>query len=591
MIDKMIDLEKVYHNNFPKAVSKMPAFITEFAIKTLQKIFHEETFNNLNAKNHYMQGLAYVDHMVENVNISYTVKPSEVKNIPSSGKLIVVSNHTTSADAFALVQLIGQHRDNKKVKLLVNSVFMGITDRTELIIPVDNINGSITKESIKAMNSALENDEVIVIFPAGIVNRLSLSGLKDTPWKASFLKIAKRNQAPVLPVRIKARNSILFYFVSLILPMKFSALMLPHEFATTGEKKPLAFNIGKVIPAKSFSDKNITIDKYLDMFREHIYTIGTNKKPILDTETTIAAPQNKLLLKKEVLSSQLLGRTLDGKLIILADQENAPFLVQELGRVREISFRAIGGGTGTAKDNDLYDVYYKHIVLWDEVDLEIVGAYRVGEVTEIVKTKGREGLYTHNQYQFMDEFNKFSHNAVELGRSFIQPKYWGSRALDNLWQGIGAYLHNYPDVNYTYGIVTINAETPQKAVAAIVYFYAYNFSCKYDMITSKNPYVLSDVDRVEFEALFKDLTYKEGFVVLKKYLKDLGAVVPTLFKQYAELYDEGAVKYFDFSVNESLHGVVEAFILADVSKMKEKKRMRYIRPASLERRSAKKTLA
>ena len=579
----MLDIELSYHKNFPNAVKYMPDFITRFSIRTLQKIFHEKTFNEIYTKNHYLRGLEFADSMLENLNITYTVKPNELKNIPSTGRVIVVANHITGAsDAFSLVQLMGNYRENKKVKFMVNGMLMGMTQASDIIVPVDNITGSITKDTIKAMNSALENEEAIIIFPSGIVNRWSFSGIKDTEWKASFLKIAKRNKTPILPIRIEARNSKLFYFVSFFLPKKITGFMLPHEFATTGRRKPLEFNIGRVIPVNSFSDKNISINKYLEMFREHLYTVGTREKGILKTEITITAASNKMILKEEINASQKLGHTKDGKLIVLSDSQKSPFLMQELGRVREISFRAIGGGTGTAKDNDLYDNYYKHLILWDEEDLEIVGAYRIGEVKDIIAHSGMEGLYTYNQCDFSDEFKNYTQNSVELGRSFIQPKYWGSRALDNLWQGVGAYLANNPQIVYTYGIVTINADTPKKAVAALVYFYSYHFSCDTAMMSAKTPYYMSHDEKVEFDILFKYKSYKDGFVVLKKYLKELNTSVPTLFKQYAELYEEGAVRFFDFTVNDGLHGVVEGFIIADNSRMKEAKRKRYIKNFEME---------
>ena len=171
--------------------------------------------------------------------------------------------------------------------------------------------------------------------------------------------------------------------------------------------------------------------------------------------------------------------------------------------------------------------------------------------------------------------------SVELGRSFVQPKYWGSRALDNLWQGVGAYLAKNPHIIYTYGTVTINADTPKKAVAALVYFYSRYFLCGESFMKATTPYVLSKTQQAEFDTLFHAQNYKENFVILKQYLRDLGTAVPTLFKQYTELYEEGAVRFLDFSVNNELHGVVEGFIIADNSKMKASKRKRYIKSFEL----------
>ena len=581
----MFDVKEAFYKNFPNFIKKTPPIITKKIVLFLQKIFHEETFKKIHDQNHYLHGLDFADSMLEHLNITYTTKPNEVKNIPATGRLLVVANHITGAsDAFSLVQLIGHVRENKKVKVMVNGMLMGMEQASEILIPVDNISGNITKKSFQAINEALENEEVVIIFPSGIVNRLTLKGIKDTPWKPSFLKIAKRNKTPILAIKIDSRNSILFYIISLIFP-KLSGLMLAHEFATAGQMKPLHFNIGRVIPLNSFSNKSINIKEYLVLFYNHLYTLGTDKTEILQTETTVIQANSRMQLKEEVKNSKFLGNTLDGKMIILANPEQSPFLIKELGRVREISFRAIGGGTGTSQDNDLYDNYYKHLILWDEEHLELVGAYRIGECKDIISDRGMEGLYTYNLCNFNEHFDDYCNNSVELGRSFVQPKYWGSRALDNLWQGIGAYLANDSNIRYTYGTVTINADTPKKAIAALVYFYSYHFSCKTNMMQAKTPYVISDEDTKELVVLFKNLNYKEGFVVLKKHLKDLGTTVPTLFKQYAELYDEGAVRFFDFSVNESLMGVVEGFIIADNSRMKEAKRKRYIKNFNLQEAS------
>ncbi len=574
----MLDIEKAYKNNFTKAMKYLPSFINNIFIKALKKLFHEKTFNDIYKKNHYQKNLEFADSMIELLGIHYTVELNELKNIPSVGRVLVIANHITGAsDAFTLVQLIANARENTKVKVMVNGMLMGMEQALDLLIPVDNISGNITKKSFIAINEALKNEEAVIIFPAGIVSRLSWQGIKDLPWKASFLKIAKKNNTPILPIHIETRNSILFYVVSFFLPMKLSGLMLPREFATASQLPPLHYHIGKVIPVSSFSDKNISINAYVHLFYKHLYTLGTGKVAPLKTEITVTAAHNKMLLRDEVNKAEVLGHTLDGKKIILAEAKNAPFLMQELGRVREVSFRAIGGGTGGAKDNDLYDNYYKHLILWDEEDLEIVGAYRIGEVEQIIENRGMQGLYTYNLCDFNEHFENYSHNSVELGRSFVQPKYWGSRALDNLWQGVGAYLAKNPHIVYTYGTVTINADTPKQAVAALVYFYSLHFSCDTNMMSAKTPYFMSYEQKQEFDMLFKYKSYKEGFVVLKKYLKDLGTSVPTLFKQYAELYDEGAVRFFDFSINEELHGVVEGFIIADNSKMKEAKRKRYIK--------------
>ncbi|MDD5405615.1 MAG: lysophospholipid acyltransferase family protein [Sulfurovaceae bacterium] len=572
----MFNISSVIYNKFP-GFMESPKFIQNIVIQFLQNLFHEQDFQNVYKKNHFVRGNQYVSSMLRNLNIQYTVKPNEILNIPSGGGLIVIANHITGAsDAFSLVELIANQRENRKVRLLVNSMLIGVKQASDIIIPVDNITGAITKSSLESVYKALNNGEVVVIFPAGIVSRLTIKGVKDSEWKASFLKIAKKTSTPILPVKIDGRNSALFYFVSMILPKKISGLMLPREFAIAGKLKPLNLNIGRVIPPSSFEDKNIELGGYVNMFYKHLYGIGTNKNEILKTETTIASPINPMLLRGEIREAKFLTKTKDGKVLVIAEAKKSPFLIKELGRLREISFRAIGGGTKSYRDNDMYDNYYKHLILWNEEELEIIGAYRLGLCREIVSQRGIDALYTHDQCHFDQQFERYVDQSMEVGRSFVQPKYWGSAALNNLWKGIATYLEYHPEIRYTYGIVTINANMPLKAATAIVYFYSHHFAADVQLMKAKTRFHISNDDKDKLEKLFKGLSYKDGLVVLKQYLKKFNVKIPTLFKQYPELYKEDGVKFFDFSTNDKLHGVIEGFIMTDNYKMKENRRKRYV---------------
>ncbi|WP_457743487.1 GNAT family N-acetyltransferase, partial [Sulfurimonas sp.] len=166
----MLNIEEAYNKNFTKFNKVLPKFINNFFIKLLQKLFHEKTYNDIYEQNHYKKNLDFVESMIDLLNIKYTVEANEMKNIPSVGRILVIANHITGAsDAFTLVQLIANSRENKKVKLMVNGMLMGVHQAEGLLIPVDNITGSITRKSLQAVNEALQNEEAVVIFPAGIV--------------------------------------------------------------------------------------------------------------------------------------------------------------------------------------------------------------------------------------------------------------------------------------------------------------------------------------------------------------------------------------------------------------------------------------
>ena len=168
-------------------------------------------------------------------------------------------------------------------------------------------------------------------------------------------------------------------------------------------------------------------------------------------------------------------------------------------------------------------------------------------------------------------------NAIELGRSFIQPKYWGSRALDYLWQGIGAYLSHNSNIKYMYGPVSISNTYPKVAKDALVYFYTRYFSNEKKHFKAKRPYVLSKNTRQEFDKIFEDQEYPEAFRMLKAYLKGLEVSVPTLYKQYGDLCESGGVQFCDFGVDPAFNNAIDGYLLVELDKLKDEKRRRYLK--------------
>ncbi len=141
------------------------------------------------------------------------------------------------------------------------------------------------------------------------------------------------------------------------------------------------------------------------------------------------------------------------------------------GRLREIAFRAVEEGSGKRRDTDSYDDDYLHLILWDDDDLEIVGAYRFMPTAMQVEKRGVEGLYSYSLFHYDEKMQDILEHGIELGRSFIQPRYWGRRGLDYLWSGIGAYLARYPHYRYLFGPVSISGGLPPAARDLLVAFY------------------------------------------------------------------------------------------------------------------------
>nr|WP_305907007.1 GNAT family N-acetyltransferase [Methylomarinum sp. Ch1-1]MDP4519724.1 GNAT family N-acyltransferase [Methylomarinum sp. Ch1-1] len=294
------------------------------------------------------------------------------------------------------------------------------------------------------------------------------------------------------------------------------------------------------------------------------------KKPLFDTITTVAHPVDRKMLKKALHQSRLLGVTKDGKKIFLYHYRDDCPVIQEIARLRELTFRSVEEGTGLAEDLDKYDVYYSHLVLWDDNDLEIVGSYRIGEGDKIMATQGMEGFYTHTLFNLNAQFQRYLPHSIELGRSFVQPRYWGQRSLDYLWYGIGAYLREQPQVKYLFGPVSISNAYPQLAKEVIISFYKQQFGSDLQLAKARTPFIVSEQTRQFAETEFTG-DYKTSFRILTSELKKLGVKVPPLYKQYVELCTDKGCHFIDFNIDSDFNNCIDSLIIVELDKITAKK--------------------
>lgn len=570
----MIDIEKSIKAKAPK-IEQLPSVVRKSIINILKKILHEKEINAF-LKEHKGEGaFAFVESILDYFSFGYKVAHNELENIPSSGKVIIIANHPLGAlDALSLIDMVSKIR--KDIKVVANDVLSSIEPLAPILIKVDAFGGRITKESIKEINSSLNEEKVVIFFPSGEVSRLRVDGIKDGRWNKGFLNFATKNRAPVLPVYIKSKNSLLFYIVSWI-NKAFSALLLPNEMFKKRDKS-LEFKIGKIIPYKSFSDTKIDTKTKVKLFKRHLYRVAKGKKGIFTTQKCIAHPEDRQLLRDELKECKVLGKTKDGKIIYLYEYQKESFLLREIGRLREQTFRKVEEGTGKKRDTDEFDRYYKHIILWDEEVLEIVGSYRIAESDFVFEHFGAKGFYSNTLFEFEPDFHNYLHNSIELGRSFVQPRYWGSRALDYLWQGIGAYLYRNSHIKYMFGPVSISGGMPKGAQNLIVYYYKKYYGKKDStFIKPKDPFIISHNETEELEKIFNGVDVLGGYRLLKEHLSCYGVLVPTLYKHYTELCEEGGVYFLDFNIDRLFDNCVDGFIVVETDKIKQKKRDRYIK--------------
>lgn len=569
----MLNVEKSLSERFPRVFGNKPKFISRPFFALLRVLFHERAINQFVENNSSQKGLDFIESVLQYFNFSYQVSNTERENIPASGRVIIIANHPLGAlDALALIKLVSEVR--KDIKIVANELLMHLEPINNLLLPVDNFSSKSSKAAIKKIDDSLNGEEAVIIFPSGEVSRLGFKGIRDGRWKSGFLRLAKRSAAPILPVYINARNTSLFYGLSLIYK-PLATLMLVDEMFRQ-RNKTIKFKIGACIPFTSVSNSTVNRRLQVKLIKKHLYRVARGKKGLLATENAIAHPESRQSLNQELQQSELLGTTKDGKQIYLFDCSANSSVMKEIGRLREVTFRKVGEGSGQRRDLDHYDQTYRQLVLWDEKALEIVGAYRIGEAKTLIKQHGAAGLYTSSLFNLGEGFNPYLENALELGRSFVQPRYWGSRALDYLWQGLGAYLKRHSDIRYLFGPVTISNSFPEPAKNLMVYFYQLYFGDQEIGVRANIPFIVSGESLEECKGLFTGIDYSTDFTQLKEHLSHFGVTVPTLYKQYSDLCEEGGVKFLDFGVDPGFSHCVDGFLLVDLHYLKASKRKRYI---------------
>lgn len=408
------------------------------------------------------------DGMLEALDIQYLTGDADLKRIPATGPAVLVANHPFGLlEGIVLGSLLARVRPD--YRFLANSLLGALPEIERYVLPVDPYGDprSIPQNGRSLRNAMrwLAKGGLLVVFPAGEVS--SLQGLppkiKDKDWNQRVLEVARRAGAAVIPAYFKGRNSFVFQCAGFTHPAVRTALLARELVNKRGKKVEIAIGT-PVRPEKLLelsSEGEMTA--YL---RQRTYSLAhrpssQNKNRIqlpfrLARHTAaIAPPVDTALLAKEIASLDPLYSRGEYR-VYGAEARRIPNVLREIGRLREVTFRAVGEGTGRSIDIDRFDQHYLHLFLWNEAKQEIAGAYRVGDVDEILRRFGPAGLYSHTLFQFESGFLDKMRGSVELGRSFVREEYQRMpHSLSYLWKGIGAVIRQ-AGKRFLFGPVSIS---------------------------------------------------------------------------------------------------------------------------------------
>lgn len=447
--------------------------------------------NRLHARRARPDGPAFSAGVLEDLGVTYEIPGEQLANIPAEGGFITVSNHHFGAiDGMILNAVIGSRRSDYKI--LTTYFLSMVAHLKDWFIPVDNFatGGAKSVSGIRTALTHIDGGGALGLFPAGEVatwqkkkDRTAVSGrrvVEDKPWADNMMKLVRNSGLPVVPVYFDGTNSRTFHVLGRIHPI-LRTLRLVREM--TGAKgKNVKVRIGQAIPAARIAEFEVpALGRYL---RNRCYALEAQclpdfaGKPERGNVEELIQPVDAELVRSQMaaLDHRVLFETGDYRVYLL-DAADAPDAMREIYRLREATFRAVGEGTGKPLDTDPYDNFYRHLILWNIPNGEIVGAYRVGYGPEIIASHGGvQGFYTSTLLHFGPGAESVLSHSLELGRSFVREEYQRDvLPLKLLLAGLCVATTKDPMVNCCTGLVTMSASMPDFYKSLAVHFLERDF--------------------------------------------------------------------------------------------------------------------
>ena len=521
---------------------------------------------------------AFAQSTLDGFGVAAAISGATLDNIPAEGPCIVVANHPHGGlDGVIMIDLLMRRR--KDVRVMANHLLKKFVELSSVFVGVDPFGGKqAARSNIRAVRQALgwvRDGGLLMMFPGGEVSSIDVAQrcIVDPQWDGGVAWLIEKSGAPVAPAFIKGRNSSLFQIGGLIHPRVRTALLVREMLGQKGAVVEVAF--GKPIPAPTLQllGDNAHIARYL---RASTYLLkargaGVGRSVALGPVVTgptrvepVAAAIEPGLLRREV--EQLPDKqhlvTSGRRQVFYAAADQIPWLLQEIGRLREISFREVGEGTGKKADLDLYDSYYLHLFVWDTDNACVVGGYRLGRASDILRKFGPKGLYVRSLFKMSAELQNELHASIEVGRSFVRPDQQRAySSLMLLWKGIGAYVARHPQYRVLFGPVSISNDYHPLSQQIIVQFLR-RTSMEPHRASQVKPHrpfpspdkatQLIDLDVSDLRIIANLLHTVEG--------EDKG--LPVLLRQYLKLNG----RILGFNVDPNFNNAIDCLLWVDLAK-------------------------
>ncbi|HPW65940.1 MAG TPA: lysophospholipid acyltransferase family protein [Salinivirgaceae bacterium] len=513
-----------------------------------------------------------IKNTLDELGLNIVIAEKELDNIPESGSFIVVSNHPFGGiDALLLINTLANKRPD--IKIFATDLINKVTIIKDYLIQFSagkNVNPFISSiGQIRHALSHLSKGHPLCIFPAGGVSTYSIDtkGITDRRWREEYLKFIRNVDLPVIPIHISGSSGNLFHLIGSMSPILGSAGDLISK-----RNSNIQIRIGSPILPKETEDfadnekygrylraRTYALDNKIDVKKFFVPRLGRSKTPEQIVEPI---PMEMQIAEVEQVRKHYLLFQSGDMTVFCAPSSLIPNILKEIGRLREITFRAVGEGTNSSIDIDEYDLYYYHLFIWDEKDSNIVGAYRVGRGKDITQLYGIDGFYLSALFKIDSEMLPIMEQSLELGRSFIVEKYQRKPLpLFLLWKGILYFLLKHPEYRYLIGPVSISNQFSKFSKDLITsflkeYYYDESMAKYITPRTRFKPNMKFDTNIILEKA-------KDDMTLIDKYISDIEPdknKMPILLKKYLKLN----AKIIGFNIDPKFNDALDGLLVLDL---------------------------
>jgi putative hemolysin len=407
----------------------------------------------------------FTSRMLRQLQIGYEIEESDRNRIPASGPALVVANHPFGMlEGLILVDMLEKVRAD--FRIVANGILAttpALHEKVFFVNPFDNASATENGRSLRLSLDWLRRGGMLVMFPAGEVSHLNWgeTPVADPKWNSASARLARKVGCPTVPFFFEGANSLPFQMLGALHP-RLRTLNLARELVKK-RSHTIKLRVGTSIPAavlKSYPDAESATEymrarTYLLLNRPARHQVVVPARP---QPASASIPQDAMALEVERLGPERILCASGEFKVVIADAPEIPNLLLEIGRCRELTYRAVGEGTGKALDLDEFDRHYRHLILWHSTDRRLAGAYRLAATTDVLPSHGIKGLYTNTLFHYAPEFFDRIGPALELGRSFVRPEYQKHYSpLLLLWKGIAHTVQRRPECAVLFGAVSISS--------------------------------------------------------------------------------------------------------------------------------------